>query len=84
MDLDWMLEITPQSQCKFDTSYVLLEQHSKVVKREVYSKKKAENFQYNQSLGGQNVCTLFGIAFDVGLFLFFILAKKLLQEKSFL
>ena len=32
MDLEWMLEISSQSQCKWDKSYVLLEQQSIVVK----------------------------------------------------
>ena len=49
-----------------------------------YSKKKAGNVECHQSLGGQNVCSLFRIAFELELFLLFNLANKILQANSFL
>ena len=52
--------------------------------RALFSKKKAENVECHQSLGGQNVCSLFRIAFELELFLLFNLANKILQANSFL
>ena len=42
MDLEWMLEISSQSQCKWDKSYVLLEQQSIVVKEHYTRRKRRE------------------------------------------
>ena len=69
-------------QYKRNKSYVLLEEQSKDVKSALYSKKKAENVECHQSLGEQNVCSFFGIAFELELFPLFNLANKILQAKS--
>ena len=84
MDFEWMLEIFSQSQCKRDKSYVLLDNKAKLSKGALYSKKKAGNVECHQSLGGQNVCSLFRIAFELELFLLFNLANKILQANFFL
>ena len=52
--------------------------------RALFSKKKAENVECHKSLGGQNVCSLFRIAFELELFPLFNLANKILQANSFL
>ena len=48
----------------------------------LYSKKKERNVECHQSLGGQNVCSLFRIAFELELLPLFNWANKSLQAKS--